>query len=993
MGLWPFEPYRSSALPKGEYAFRQDNPVNSDGDEGVLEIGVLSHSNLVLVVTGTRVLVYNAKPMCLVACHERTKESVEKFGPNQKVYYNMQYGTLLDEVVTIENYRSFNAGTKGVFFYVMTCNNFLLVYQVLAGLDGHSVYKDYGVAFDSERHHLLEKRPYIAEETNSEVLTVFDKNDSRKVVQNGYVVGKTKGFFEFLKGTGSASEELPVKKHELRLRVVLKFDYGIHDMIGAYSFNSDDDEDEQLMVLLLSDGVKLLHLSDFKLTKSSLIEIKNGRHIVLNNGHLFVVAQDTDYKVHISSVLVGSKKIHAEQLTSTPASELLSVYAIYDILVLAYESEMLYYNVNSKAIKRSKLSFKIRRCYQAGDLFILLTQDNHINISTLYGNILFSSDFNKNGQSLKCTTLSYFDRTLLIGSEDGHLITWPMWQEIPNTSIDFKHDTPLILLNKHNDLMISSPLNCPTMEQNLMQVISLPLKELNNHVLTARLNGPQNILAVCVSNRNILLLHFLHSNKWKIFHDVTIFDIVWLGSHFLLCHMANSEGDEWLQCYQFSLKPGASEDLEEYSVWRWEIPYESKLQNIFVTTWPTLKPLKVKAKASDESGQTLFKTAELLLLCEDGSFTVFDVISFLHPAGVETIKRFHQSKRHKLPEELSSNIRWILPYKDQVLVLDGDIIYRVGYQEENGLPAASAIMDSVERVVDCTSETISILVRNQLSIFTVEELANGDPAQASIPVSEDEYPVFVNPSIALVYNAQCFYRDHITKLTLDQHIYLDQVISRLLGKGLPAVEIHEQYSALRHYPFVLEKILSTEVLANRPLAPILQLIDIYDEAAANTPSGKMEIVSNCLRKIETKHWDYLFEQLGLTPMELLEQCTENGETKILGMLLMVFLNYDETSTGTVPTKSAAPRAGVPLPTDRKGSLEVDNAVSSPISAALQYEGLIQKVLKVIVTSAGSSLTPFEAQEYWDMALQIMRFIKALDKQNGSTLVEDCLQQL
>ncbi|AAS52161.1 ADR241Cp [Eremothecium gossypii ATCC 10895] len=993
MRLWPFEPFRASRLPKGEYAFKQGTPADSDGYESILEIGVLSQSNLVIVLTETRVLVYNAKPMALVACHERTNESVEKFGLNKKMYNNMHYGTLLDEVVTKENHKSFNVETKGVFFYIMTSDNFLLVYQVLAGIDGFSVYTDYGVACDRERHHLLEKRPFIGDESTSSVLTVFDKNDGRTAIQNGYVTGKTRGFFEFWKGTGSANEELPVKKHELRLRVVLKFDYPIHDMFGAYSIDSTDEEEGQFMVLLLSDGVKHLHLSDFKLNKSSLIEIKHGHHMVLHNGDLFVAAQDAEYKVSINRVSLGSQEIHTDDVPTSPASELIAVYAIYDILVLAYESELLHYNVKSKTIKRSKLSLKIRRCHKEEDLLILLTQDNRICISTIYGNILFSSDFDMNGKSLACTSLNCFDNTILIGSADGHLITWPMWQEISNQSIDFKHDTPLILCNKHNDLMISSPLNCPTLEQNLMQVISLPLKELNNHILAARLNGPQNLLAVYISNRNILLLHFLHSNRWKIFHDVTILEIVWLGNHFLLCHMANNEGDEWLQCYQFSQKAGPSEDLEEYSVWRWEIPYESKLQNIFVTTCPTLKPLKVKSKTSDESGLTLFKTAELLLLCEDGSYTVFDVISFLHPAGVETIKRFHQSKRHKLPEEVSSNVRWLLPWKGQLLVLDGDTLYRVGTQDEQGYANTSVIMDSVERVIDCTGETISVLTGNQLSIFTVEELANKDTPQATVPVSEDEYPVFVNPSMALVYNVQCSYRDHVTKMALDQHIYLDQVISRLLEKGLPGIEIHEQYSMLRHYPFVLEKVLSTDVLANRPLAPILQLIDIYDEAPPNKASWKMEIVSNCLRKIETKHWDYLFEQLGLTPMELLVQCTENGETKILGMLLMVFLNYDETSTGTAAVKPVAPKADIPLNTDKNGHLAVDNAVNSPISAALQYEGLIQKVLKVIVTSAGSALTPLEAQEYWDMALQIMRFVKALDKQNGSTLVEDCLQQL
>lgn len=97
--------------------------------------------------------------------------------------------------------------------------------------------------------------------------------------------------------------------------------------------------------------------------------------------------------------------------------------------------------------------------------------------------------------------------------------------------------------------------------------------------------------------------------------------------------------------------------------------------------------------------------------------------------------------------------------------------------------------------------------------------------------------------------------------------------------------------------------MSTKILRSDSLDDILKLIKMYDNTdpehniSPPTHSGMLEIISNCLRKIETKYWNHLFTNLKMTPRDLLALCIEENEAKMLGVLLLVFLNYDEKDLG------------------------------------------------------------------------------------------------
>ena len=64
-----------------------------------------------------------------------------------------------------------------------------------------------------------------------------------------------------------------------------------------------------------------------------------------------------------------------------------------------------------------------------------------------------------------------------------------------------------------------------------------------------------------------------------------------------------------------------------------------------------------------------------------------------------------------------------------------------------------------------------------------------------------------------------------------------------------------------------------------------------------------------------------------------------------------------------------------------------------IRDSLKDETVIGQVLKIFVSTATLSTTKEQAQEYWDFALQLIRFLRALDSKGNTTLAQTCLDMI
>ena len=143
----------------------------------------------------------------------------------------------------------------------------------------------------------------------------------------------------------------------------------------------------------------------------------------------------------------------------------------------------------------------------------------------------------------------------------------------------------------------------------------------------------------------------------------------------------------------------------------------------------------------------------------------------------------------------------------------------------------------------------------------------------------------------------------------------------------------------------------------------------------------------------------------MTPRDLLGLCIEGNEAKVLGVLLLVFLNYNETDLiKDLKLKEKGEEANKLENIEEKEEeeeAETDTTKDSTFKAggdtsvtkALTDEELMLRVLNVLVTSAATTDEPNRASDAWDMCFQLIRFLKELDRQNNTNLVQKAIEIL
>lgn len=316
MHLWPISPPQLLKIPPRNTKL-DNGPIN---DDDILQSMALPQANVLIILTPTRVLIYNFKPMALVASHERTTASLKEFGENRSMKRSAPYNDIIEGLISKKDSQYLLWHQGKLVFYVMTDKNFLLTYQILKNCTNEIIFKEYGIP-------VIEPLLLNEEEMNSgdydfstddDTLTVFDKNNSSKVIQNGFGITKEKGFLHFLSNQENI-DELPVKKLELRLKVVLKFDYEIIDMIGIKTFSKvGDGRYEEVLIVLFPHGLQLLTILDFKVSKSSLVEVKNGVKTIVCNKQLMVLSHDPEEKQTIVSII----DIDKQAIEATPLPDI-----------------------------------------------------------------------------------------------------------------------------------------------------------------------------------------------------------------------------------------------------------------------------------------------------------------------------------------------------------------------------------------------------------------------------------------------------------------------------------------------------------------------------------------------------------------------------------------------------------------------------------------------------------------------------------------------
>ncbi|SCU87136.1 LADA_0E02212g1_1 [Lachancea dasiensis] len=986
MLIGPLKPPQISRVPLADKSEGKDQPSNDE----VLQTLHLPYCNCLVVLTKWKVLIYNYKPMALVSSFKRSQNSIESYGESKKLYADSANTNLFEGVMKQTDLRYVGSQKGKVTFYMVSSTNFVFVFQLLLNSNPVSTFKEVGIPIiDINKIDHDFGQELMNDVEDDETLTVFDKNDSHRVIQNGYAVEKQRGFLQFLTRTSDTVDEIPIKRMELRLKVMFNFGRTILDLAGICEPNTGDEVSKrEHMMILLPHRVHIMKFQDFKVQDNIFIDISDGIRLLYVKESACVISQTAELQVYLNYIDIGQKNVTTQKLSVQKEELLQDVLINGNILSLVYESDVIIYDLEKdfvikRVTTRTKLSCfgQIRddaKLLVTGQGFKLLTNRGSCIVSTMDDDDTTSEEH----EVSLFTSFAAVGGSLVMSSPDGQLSRWDLWFEMPSSFTDVRYTKPLILLNDNNDILIFAPTSDSS--ANIpFQTLKLPTQTINNCISLIKANGPLTMLAVLVSNKNILLIHNMVENTWHSFSDLALVDMWWLGNDYLFCHSLDEDMNEQLRCYHFPADKGFSSDIREQLIWEHAISAKTSLRSIHVNTLSRYKLLRLKSKnQSYSSAENMFKTAEILIQSDEDLRTI-DVISKVNADETVNIKVFHQHPAEKMFDGRKDACNWILSVNGGYLAQCRDEIIKWERVDERGW-LFCVVLAGVERTLDVVETDIYLIKDNEVVIYSLEDLWESQAPMATVEMAEGDYPAVISPDAAIIHSIQFVLAREVWKLIPRQAIYLDQLIEHHLAAGVSCQEIDARYRSLLHYKFSLEKILSGKVLTNDSLVNIISLIEFYDQGPKH--SGRLEIISNCLRKIEIEHWDYLFTKLKLTPRDLLLQCIEQDEARVLGVLLMVFLNYDVSKKSRTAHASPSSKQDSKEGDMNKGALE-----KGSVSTVLNDEDLMLQVLRLLVHTAAASEVREEAREFWDMSFQLVRFIHALDNENHTSLIQRAIE--
>lgn len=988
--LWPYStPQQFKITPRSTVL---DGLELNDNE--ILQTVPLQFSNIIITLTPGRVLIYNLKPYALIAAHERTSESINEFGKNISIKASLVLDKPISGLVTKREIDYLSLTPGKLIFYVVTEKNFLFTYQILKNSTSISVFKEYGIpVIDVLLANEGEDQTYETDE-DDDTLTVFQKNKSSNMIQNGYAVTKEKRFFRFLSGNPEIHNELPIKKVELRLKVVLKFDYKIIDMLCFKKFSEvGDGQHEDHLAVLVPNGLQFLKLVNFKLIKSRSLELHDCFKVCPGIDSLLILA-NVEAEREITMFTLNCLEFSVKDFTIDYDKRVSECFQIGNNLVFVSEKRVMYFNLIKLKIEyHFDVQFTIKICkYLDQSLLLFVSTDNLLFIYSEGGNLLFSTDYDNEDVNsyplFDYVDLLRIDTTLVSVAKTGDIQLWEFWRGFKQAFGDLRNSKTYIL-NNGNNIMLYSPLRDSPLNFDHLSIIKLPSKSLNNYIPITRVNGNLKLLAVYISNKKLLLLQNLETNIWFSFPDLIIVDFYWLGNSYLVCDVKNDDDTRSLICARIPLQETNLEDFSEFIIWEYNVPNGTTIKSIHVNTLYKYKPLKVKSKEATLSVQSIekfFKTGEVILVT-DSEIITFDVISVVHVSGVNIVKRFYQFQKVPILEDISNLIiDWVINIKDGLMVYANRTIYKVDRLNEENWRILE-LLHGIESVVDVLKDEIYLIKDKQYLTYKIEELWEDKKESLTIPIKDETYPLLTSPESATLHSLQCIFNKNFTKLAAKNEIYLDKLILTKIELGVDLEEITAEFNSIKHYKFALEKILSEKILEGENLDEILQLVKLChsnkDASPRNTHKDLLEIISNCLRKIEIKYWSKLFTSLGKTPRDLLAMCLEGNEAKILGILLLVFLNYNEDAlVGELNEEEE----------DNMGKLQSPTA-SINVSKILKDEELMLRVLKVLVNSAARETDEVRAYDAWDMCFQLIRLLRALEAESNINLVQKAIEML
>ena len=394
MHLWP--------VHTGQTFHIVERSDQDDKDINIIDTLSLQQINTYIVLTKKRILIYQGKPFVPVLIYDRSDESLNQFGVNQKLHYNNP----LQKVSAVNDNSDTLNLNENCIFYVQTGENCLLVYEIKTFKNWVNTFKIYGIEPRFDNEAITTKQEYISKilsaqpaksksifhlqidksidsDIDDELLTVFDLKNSGKIIQNGYIIEKGKNLVQimkemfFIKSTfhtnrkskkiiknnlvdhsnddsknqeaEQLAEEMPIKSCDVSLKTVLKFDNEILDM-KVFTKYTDSNVRQELIYLLYTNELCILTLNtDYTLSSKHIVSNTNNYQLSFNGKDMFIASFDENKenllvinKIDKKNNVIYSKDLILDGLKDYKLIKITNFKERY--LVLTFDKILVYYD-------------------------------------------------------------------------------------------------------------------------------------------------------------------------------------------------------------------------------------------------------------------------------------------------------------------------------------------------------------------------------------------------------------------------------------------------------------------------------------------------------------------------------------------------------------------------------------------------------------------------------------------------------------------------
>ncbi|CAI8494656.1 unnamed protein product [Hanseniaspora opuntiae] len=861
---------------------------------------------------------------------------------------------------------------------------------------------------------------------DDDLFTVFDIKTNGKILQNGFINEKGKDLVQIMKEmffirssfyrpnkknrrkvnknsiidntndeahqeeASNMVDDMPLKRCNIKLKTVLKFDDDILDFQVFTKYN-DAQERQEIIYLLYETELSIITLkSDYTLESNHKISGFNNLMMAFNGTDMFVVNYGKqDDCIVINRIDKKNNVIYTKDLFISGLKEKqLRLVGISNFkeryLVLTFDKMILYYDTflntiysEIKLLKTTGILSELQRdqyikmkTYDR-ELLTLLKQNGIFQVYTRWGNLQTEMNLSKlfTGNSIKnYTAFAFLDNFLVSGAGDGHLQIIDFYKVYESNTFNERANADFSLFDSATNKITSF------LDLESKRDFFLPTNSINNIVSDIKYNGSKKFCLINIPNKNIVLLKefdFIDDGSdydgWMVFDNMKVLGMDWIGDRHILLDMIdldNTYNGRSIVCLDINkiVKSKSYKTrvvhLLEMKIWTYNIVNNDEVLYWGCNTYEQMLEFIKETNSDKDVPYSMYKLGEINILLKKSECSVFETIDILVEKETFGVRSFARNKfdLSKLSDVLicyEKNVKWAChKKKGTLLILTGDDELHKVVETASGSVEYEIVFTKVENIIECFNGKLTLVRENEMLIYDLDQLIGDNIDKTKQTILQQslmnlgfQYPLLIKPSFDefLSLAVEYFKHDNVIngfRLRSSTNLVLDLILNALSNnnKYSPS-EVKEIYSKSENYHFCLEKMI-TEIIMEKMEHGLAENQFKLSLLLEESLEDKLTIIGNSLRKVDLSQVESMLMFLKYKNIDgLIEEVfkVENVHIRamLISKLIIVKFNIEGKTDESLLSKCVSLLLNDITTNDSENEIQEDYAVVEEMSVYVE----------------------------------------------------------